>query len=237
MRYDDYDTFGSEVSPRLAAAWIAGSWKLRAGYGEAFRAPAVGELYYPFLGNAELGPERSRTFEIGIDHASAAGRLSATMFRGDYDGLIVFDLASFRFENIGSANARGLELSAEKRLSSSLTGSVSYTLTETDEEGFDRPLLRRPRHSGSAFVSYRTGRIHGGLAILYTGSRADVLAVAPFSRTTNAAHTTLDANLQVDMGQLTPYVRVENLTGVDYEEVLGYASPGRRVIVGLRYAR
>jgi vitamin B12 transporter len=65
LRRDHFDTFGSETSPRLAAAWIKSGHKLRAAFGEAFRAPYIGELYLPFFGNPNLQAERSRSFEIG----------------------------------------------------------------------------------------------------------------------------------------------------------------------------
>jgi vitamin B12 transporter len=231
VRWDDYETFGSEISPRLAVAWITGGHKLRAAYGEAFRAPAVGELYFPFMGNPELEAERSRSFEVGYDHGSG---LSATLFRSDYDDLIIFGLATNRFENVGAANAQGVELALECRLTSALHASLSYTFTETEEEGADRPLVRRPRHAGSVFLGYDAGRVDANVVATYTGARADFLPVAPFSRTTNEADTIFDANVQFHFGRVTPFVKIENLTDVDYEEVLGYPSPSRRAIIGVR---
>ncbi|HVG25116.1 MAG TPA: TonB-dependent receptor [Thermoanaerobaculia bacterium] len=231
-RWDDYETFGSELSPRLALAWIAGSNKLRAAYGEAFRAPAVGELYFPFAGNPALAAERSRSYEIGYDHASG---FSATLFRGDYDDLIVFDSATFIFQNIGAATAQGLELALQHKLTRALRASLSYTYTDTEEQGTGEQLLRRPRHSGSLFLGWRAGIVDTNLVVQHTGARVDVLPVSPFARTTAESHTILDANVQLDLGRFTPYVRIENLADVDYEEVLGYTSPGRRAIVGLRF--
>lgn len=232
LRWDDYETFGSELSPRLAAAWIAGSGKVRVAFGEAFRAPAVGELYFPFAGNPELEAERSRSFEAGYDHAAG---LSATLFQSDYDNLIVFDSATFIFQNVGAATARGLELEVRRAVTSALRSTLSYTYTDTEEKGANRPLLRRPQHSGSLFVGYRTGIVDTNLVVLYTGERADILPVAPFSRATNGSYTTLDANVQADLGRFTPYLRVENLTDVAYEEVLGYPSASRRVSLGVRF--
>jgi outer membrane receptor protein involved in Fe transport len=71
--------------------------------------------------------------------------------------------------------------------------------------------------------------------VLRTGERADILPVLPFTRTSNRAYTTVDANVQVDFGRFTPYVKVENLTDVEYEEVRGYVSPSRRAVVGVRF--
>jgi len=232
LRWDDYETFGSELSPRVALAWIAGSNKVRAAFGEAFRAPAVGELYFPFAGNPELEAERSRSFEVGYDHGSG---LSATLFHSDYDDLIVFDSATFIFQNVGAATARGLELALQRDVTRDVRAALSYTYTDTEEEGADRPLLRRPQHSGSLFVGYRTGIVDTNLVVLYTGERADVLPVAPFSRANNESYTTFDANVQLDLGRFTPYLRVENITDVEYEEVLGYPSAARRVAVGVRF--
>ena len=37
------------------------------------------------------------------------------------------------------------------------------------------------------------------------------------------------------LNRLTLYARVENATDEDYEEVLGFAAPGRTAIAGIRY--
>src|SRR5262249_50391224 len=67
LRRDHYSTFGSETSPRAAVAWSANGHKFRAAYGEAFRAPQIGELYLPFFGNPDLHAEHSRSTELGYD--------------------------------------------------------------------------------------------------------------------------------------------------------------------------
>ena len=235
VRHDDFDEFGAETSPRIAAAWIAGSNKFRAAFGHAFRAPSLGELFFPFAGNTELDAETSKSWEVGYDRALGNGLLAATFFRGDYENLIVFDNATFRFGNVGAATTQGVELSLEHELTSSLRANVTYTYTDTNEEGAGRPLLRRPKHSGSLYLGYRFGNTDANLVVLHTGARADFTAVAPFSRISAEAYTTLDANVQVHFGRVTPYVKVENLTNTDYEEVTGYPSPSRRAIVGVRF--
>ena len=49
------DDIGWVFSPRLNLGWDLGSGLgLRAGYGEAFRQPSVGELYFPNSGNPDL---------------------------------------------------------------------------------------------------------------------------------------------------------------------------------------
>lgn len=233
VRWDDYETFGSELSPRLAIAWIRAGHKIHAAYGEAFRAPAIGELYFPFMGNPELGAERSRSYEVGYHYASG---VSATLFHSDYDDLIVFDLATNRFGNVGAANAQGVELAVDRDLTRNLHTAVAYTFTDTEEEGANRPLARRPRHSASLSFGWHLGNLGTNVVANYTGERADVMPVFPFSRTTNEAYTRIDANVQYEYGRFTPFVKVENLTDSDYQDVLGYPSASRRAIAGVRFS-
>ncbi len=234
VRYDDYDTFGSETSPRVAAAWITGHNKFHAAYGEGFRAPSVGELYSPFGGNTELRAERSSSIEAGVEHSfDRGGAVSLTLFQDRYRDLITN--FGFQLANIGRARARGVEVSAEGPVTGNVNGGITYTYLDTEQLDSGLELPRRPRHSGSAFVSVRRGISQLNLIVLRTGERADILPVLPFTRTSNRAYTTVDANVQVDFGRFTPYVKVENLTDVEYEEVRGYVSPSRRAVVGVRF--
>ncbi|HXG57851.1 MAG TPA: TonB-dependent receptor [Thermoanaerobaculia bacterium] len=238
VRRDDFGDFGKRTSPRLAAAWIAGNGKLRAAYGAAFRAPSIGELYFPFSGNLDLRSERSSSFEIGYDRFFSRGeRLSVTAFSGRHRDLIVFDNASFAFANIGTAKTRGVEIGVEGNVRNAVYFAASYTFLDSEQDGSGDPLLRRPRHSGSVHLGYRTGSLDANLGVVHMGARDDVLPVAPFSRTAVDANTTIDATLRLHLDRFTPFVKVENATDERYEEVLGYPSPGRRAIVGVRYVR
>ncbi|HYM59452.1 MAG TPA: TonB-dependent receptor [Thermoanaerobaculia bacterium] len=235
-RYDRFDTFGSQTSPRLAAAWIRGSHKIRVGFGEAFRAPSVGELYFPFFGNSKLNPEHSRSAELGYDYSfGRSGLFSMTLFRSTFRDLIIFDNTTFRFGNVGRARSEGVELGLSANLTSALYSQFSYTYLGTRQDETGQALLRRPRNSGSIFLGYRLGSLDTNIALQHTGQRLDVLPVAPFSNVTARAYTTIDVNAQWHLAHVTPFVKIENAGNKRYEEVLGYRSPSRRASVGLRF--
>jgi len=237
LRYDRYDTFGSQTSPRVAAALVHGGTKWRAAYGEGFRAPSVGELYYPFSGNVNLKAERSRSLEAGYDAPmGATGLFSLTAFWSRYRNLINFDNATFAFANIGRARSDGLELGMDEQVTSAFYTHLAYTfLHRDDDEATGERLPRRPKHSGALTLGWREGGLDANVSIVRSGARVDILPVAPFSHVTNGAYTTVDANVQLRAGRLTPFVKMENLRNERYEEVLGYPSPGRRAVVGLRF--
>jgi vitamin B12 transporter len=236
-RYDRFYTFGSQTSPRLAAAWITPAGKWRFAYGAGFRAPSVGELYYPFSGNKNLRPERSRSFELGYDAAMGSdGLFSITAFTTRFRDLIVFDNKSYAFANVGRAKSDGLELGIEEQISPAFRAALSYTyLHKDDNELTGERLARRPKHSGSLSLTYRHGDLDTSFILVRSGARADILPVFPYSRVTNGGYTTADVNVQVHFGRVTPFVKVENLRNTRYQEVLGFNSPGRRAIFGVKF--
>jgi outer membrane receptor protein involved in Fe transport len=73
------------------------------------------------------------------------------------------------------------------------------------------------------------------LVLVHSGARADVTDLIPFGRVTNAAYTTADLVMAWRGGAYQPFVKIENLTDENYEEVFGYASARRRVRFGVRY--
>lgn len=237
VRYDRFDTFGSQTSPRIGAAWISGPNKWRIAYGEGFRAPSVGELYFPFSGNRDLRAEHTRSAEAGYDAAIGKnGLFSLTLFSSRFRDLIIFDNRSYAFANIGRARSDGLELGIEEHVTSSVYAALSYTYLHRDEDqSTGQRLPRRPKHSGSAFLGWRSGAVEVNVAAIHQGVRGDILPVSPYSPATNGAYTTIDVNLQYHAGFLTPFVKLENAGNERYEEVLGYVSPARRVSVGVRY--
>lgn len=237
VRHDRYDTFGSQTSPRVAAAFILGSHKIRAAYGRGFRAPSLGELYYPFFGNAALKAEHNRSFELGYDAVFGRnGLLSLTYFNSRARDLITFDPTTFVSENLGRVRSDGLELGLQHSLGAGSYTAISYTyLHRNEDEATGQRLLRRPKNSGSISTGYRSGSFDTSVTLRRSGAREDLLPIAPFTRVANSAFTTIDWNVQMRGQHVTPYVKVENVRNKQYEEVRGYASPGRRVILGLRF--
>ncbi len=236
VRYDHYQTFGNQASPRLGLAWNRGGHKFHVAYGQAFRAPQIGELYLPFFGNPDLHAEHSRSSEIGYDRFFGRdASISITAFRSTFRDLIIYDLVANQFANIGKARSNGVEIAATDRRGRFRT-SLSYTYLRATEEPSGAPLPRRPRHSGSLALGYDAGAGSAELVVARVGSRPDINDLVPFGIVTNAAYTVTDLTLHWNRGVLAPYAKVENLTNVRYQEVFGFPSPSRRALWGIRYS-
>ncbi|MGK2856698.1 MAG: TonB-dependent receptor plug domain-containing protein [Thermoanaerobaculia bacterium] len=236
VRTDDFDTFGRETSPRLAAALVAGRHKLRAAWGEGFRAPSIGELYFPFFGNEALDPERSTSWELGWDVEVGSGAATLTWFDSDFDNLIVFDNANSRFGNTGAATTSGIEAGLRAPIGRGFSGSVSYTWLDTEQTSTGEALLRRPEHSGSASLAWASSRVKAHLVVTHGGERDDVRPVFPFDRIADEAYTVGELGAEWNLGAFRPYVVIENAWDESYEETAGFRAPGRRALIGVRYS-
>lgn len=100
LRYDNHSIFGSAVSPKIGLnIRVNENINLRASWGRGFRAPDLGQLYYRFLnptslyqviGNPNLSPEHSGSWQIGGEYRGLNRRLrfGGNFFRNDVRNLI-----------------------------------------------------------------------------------------------------------------------------------------------------
>jgi vitamin B12 transporter len=234
IRYDQFSTFGSTTNPRLSVLWTVGSaGSLRASYGTGFRAPSIGELYYPFFGNPDLLPERSRSFEIGFLHSAGAVSFDVAVFRNDIRDLIQYDVVRQTNNNIGRARTEGVEASVAAPISQDLRARLSYTYLRAVDEVTGDPLVRRPRHRGSLDLLWATGPWTASATLLYVGRRADFQSTFPFGTTEDPSYLRTDLHAEYRFGNVSPFVTVQNATDRKYEEASGFPARTRRILGGI----
>jgi vitamin B12 transporter len=233
LRRDDNDVYGGQTSLRSGAVLELGrGFRLRASYGEAFRAPSLGELFFPGSGNPELRPETGTTWEAGLERESGGFRAALTGFSTRQRNLIDFDFATFRDVNVGRAQSRGLEAELGYRRG---IWAARWNATWLDTEDLDTglPLLRRPKRSSNLVLTARPGAWTLTVDGRWVGDRADVDPVT-FARAGSPSYARVDlAASWRATPRFSPYARVENAADRRYAEVLGFPSPGRTWIGGV----
>ena len=208
-----------------------------------------------------LKPERSRASKSASRRRSPAARvqLDATTFFNRYDDLIV-SVGSLQRrqplshrQRLERAGARRRAERARGRAATGLSVRASYTFLDTEIRAVDGSaqapspyqvgdaLLRRPRHQGIADVDMdatarvvRLCRRSTRAARRSTPSRRSGRA-AGSTRTPATPSSTSAAAFRIVRG-VDVFARVLNLFDRDYEEVLGYPSPGRTAFAGVRVA-
>lgn len=134
LRYDNPSSFTGEWLYRLGAVWnAAGFLKLKANAGTGYRVPGFYELYYNhgyIVGNPELTPEKSFSFDIGPVVEFWKISASLNYFEQRYTDQIVYVLQSglyYKPYNDSRSKAQGIELSIAFKPVDWCTLSGNYT--------------------------------------------------------------------------------------------------------------
>ena len=234
VRLDDHDRFGSHWTfGANGSVDLADSLRLRASYGEGFKAPTLYQLY-GYGGNAKLQPETSKAFDVGIELGDRNGgqHLALTLFRRDARNLIDYVFPSGYF-NTGRTRAEGFELEGDWALSDNFTARASYSYTKATDRNTGKDLARRPRNALSAGFDWTTP-----LAGLKLG--ADLRLVSDsfddaFNSTRLDGYGLVTVRASMPLGEhFELYGRVENLGNVKYQTVANYGTYGRSGFVGVR---
>jgi|Deesub1362B_J571_1020462.scaffolds.fasta_scaffold00011_236 vitamin B12 transporter len=233
-RYDDHEFGGNRITYRTGLLYRFPFYglRLRASYGTGFRAPTLNELFFPFFGNLELKPEKSRSFDIEVskDFYNGLFTLSANYFEQRYRDLIEYDFNTFTAQNIGKAEVKGFEIESEIRPFEGLAIVASYTNLDAEDKDTGAPLTRRPHHKFVVNTTYVLNRLMLHAQFLYVSERYDAATdrdLSSFSLVNLSGSYELKENLSF-------FARIDNLLDEDYEEAGGYSTPGRCLFGGLR---
>jgi outer membrane cobalamin receptor len=254
------------LNPKVSAAWFlrgssasdasAGWTKIRGGAGTGIKPPTVFEI--AFTDNPSLKPERSRSMDIGIEHAfpGAAFVADATYFANRFEDLIVAvrsgfsDASPYQTDNIANASAKGVEIGARWQSSFGLSVRGAFTWLDTEVLGIDNfeseaptpysvgdPLVRRPKNQGSLDVRYAHQRLQLYFSLNGRGIMADFEPNFASAVLTSPGFVVADFGGSFRIGAgVEAYARVTNLADRSYEDALGYPAPGRMAMAGLRVA-
>jgi vitamin B12 transporter len=235
IRYDDDDRYGSETTGRAAASWnVADSVRLRATWGQGFKAPTIFQSTFicGFCGltepNSNLKAETSEAYDVGIDFALGNIDVSLTAFDQETENLIDFSFTE-GFANIALAKSRGVEVEIAAPLTSWLEVRAAYAYIDA-EDGDGEELPRVPEQSGDAELIFTPqGPFSASIAVRHNGDQSDGFGprVPAWTRTDLAATWRLSRQAEL-------YGRIENLFDEDYQSVGGYGTPGVSGLVGIR---
>ena len=256
-RLDDNEAFGRFLTGRAGVSVRPfDATRLRATIGNAFREPTFTENYSTgfVLGNPELEPERTTSWDAGVEQGLLAERirLSLTAFAQRFVNMIDYEPSAtacgFSYCNVAEAAANGLEAEARARVAGPwwLGAGATFLETEVLTPGYDNTsgglykegerLIRRPARKVTGELSYRGASLGASARLLAVGDRED----RDF-RSFPATPVTLPAYERLDLGaeyRVRPdhavTLRVENATNAYYENVFNFLTARRTIWLGVR---
>jgi vitamin B12 transporter len=261
-RVDDDQAFGGHATWRVGARLsLPKGFALRSAAGTGFKAPTLAENFAqsPFeVGNPDLEPERSRSWEVALEYEPPTGIVQASI--GWYDqrfrNLIQYVSAAPgepTYENLGAALARGIETSVTVRPVRYVSGGATWSWLDsrvTDAGASTSPgfaegeaLIRRPAHTLRFWAeAIPVTGVQAHAEVRYTGARDDVdFGSFPSARVTLPGVGVVDASVTAELVAAAgsrPGVsligRVENLFDAAYDLFAGFPGRPRTVIGGVR---
>jgi outer membrane cobalamin receptor len=266
VRAEDNASFGTRVVPRVGASYALrqgtnfwGATRLLTSYGLGIKEPNFTQSFEAdpcFPGNPALQPERSTTFNAGVEQALANDRVHLTVnyFHNDFYDIVSFaggpptnscPYGTGTFFNTDSARAFGANTAIETKITRwlSIRGQYSYddsrvlkapnasdpTLTQGNR------LFLRPLNSATLIVNAAFRRINWNLSGYYVGREtdSDFLGLGytynPGYVLWNMAATVL---IRRDFSLIG---RVENIFDRHYQYAIGYPALGTNFRAGVKY--
>lgn len=262
VRHDDNSDFDNVTTFRVSLSQRLSPWGtvISGAYGTGQKDPTFFDRFgfsaggfFPFVGNSNLTPEKSKGWEVAIQQPLFDDRvlLGATVFserlEDEINGFVIdFATSTSTAENVdGKSHRDGVELFANAALTDSLSAAASYTYLDANQidrtTGIRSDEVRRARHQGAASLNYtfQNGRGNINAHLSHTGDQDDDIFLPPvFARQrvslNNFTLFGLSGSWQLN-DQLNVFARAENILDDEYQEVFGFQAPGASVYLGVRY--
>ncbi len=249
-RMEHSNIFGYRFAPRGAVSFrLPADTYLRLSLGRGIKQPTLLESFAAastFVGNPNLRPAKTDSFEAGLTRQWWGGRLRTDVawFRNRYTDLIQFvsgpaPLFIGTWQNVSSSRSRGVEVSGSAKITSYITARGSYTRLNTRILGsastsdIGQQLLRRPRNSGTASLEITRARWNAIIGARFTGNSRNAFASFGVNRITAYNVGYLSASLNATR-QVSLFIRINNLFDEQYQEVNGYGAWSRNALGGVR---
>ncbi len=234
LRTDDNQAFGRHNTGSLSLSRNFGNnSRLTASYGTAFKAPTLNELYWPstpfFVGNPDLQPEESKTFEIGLKTNLGKGRINASVFQSKISDLLAYQFPTTA--NIKKAKIEGLELGYSRNIGA-LKLDTNVTLLNPRDTDTGKVLAKRAKQSLKINLDRNFGRYSVGASLLGKSKRA-----ASFGSGL-PGYATLDLRSSYKVSKnLELQLDVNNVLDTEYKTTSGYDTAGRNLMLSVSYSK
>jgi outer membrane cobalamin receptor len=235
---------GSVFSPSVAAAFtVTSTVRLRGSAGHGFRVPTYVDLYYSdptTIGNPNLKPESSWSYEGGADWTPTNGRLTLSAIGFRLNETNAIDYAKplplttgekWQAVNVPALNISGTEAVAGIRLSSTQQLQLSYTAAHSGNLPANYLSEYAFNYAAQNAIFAWTAQLPGTWGRQITAHTQ----VNIVQKTTHPAYPLWDVNIARNTGALRPYLRLLNLSNTAYTEIPNVPLPGRSIMGGMEF--
>lgn len=246
-RHDSDSEFGGKNTG--SAAWgfaLTPQWRATASAATAFRAPTLYQRF-SIYGVSTLQPESSRNIEAGLRYVQGSSSFGVVAYRNRVNNLITFTNGSGPctngrapvalanracYSNTARAEYTGMTFTGGYKLGDTFL-SASLDLQNPRDLNTGKSLARRARRHAVLAADTRVGTWSLGAEAQLSGRRYDDAA----NTKTLGGYTLVNLSASTALARdWTVIARVDNVTDKSYELAQTYATAGRTLYLGLKWA-
>ncbi|WP_404339766.1 TonB-dependent hemoglobin/transferrin/lactoferrin family receptor [Pseudoalteromonas mariniglutinosa] len=260
----------SALSPKLGAIYqVNNNLSFYGQYGRGFKIPPHDQAYqshgvepfYQILANADLNPEKSDSFELGMRYSNDDVNFSLSVFHASYKDFIEtatvgseptfipgVNKTFYQYQNISETGIRGIEMNFAAHLTDSLLLETSIAYADGENKETDQPLTSISPLNGALLLSQEFNDFVFTGAWRVAKSQSDVPVDMNGQKTTQGqGYGVLDLYASVELQQWRVNIGLSNVFDkhyVLYELIAGqsqdadfsqYSQPGRNFAAHISY--
>ncbi|MGA6365758.1 MULTISPECIES: TonB-dependent vitamin B12 receptor BtuB [Proteus] len=232
VRSDHHSEYNWHTTWQSNLAWeFVEGYRVIGGYGTAFKAPTLMQLYSEWGSNPNLQPEKSKQWEGGFEGVTGPLEWRLTAYRNNITNLIEADSKQgWKNYNIGEALIKGVEFTGEMD-TWIFHHTFNYQYIDARNKETHQRLDRRARQQVKYQLDWQVEKLDMGVTYQYIGQRTDkeydpsTYSSKPISLG-GVSIWDLTASYPIT-SHLSIRGRIANLFDKDYETAYGYRTPGR----------
>ncbi len=262
-RVTDHSEFGSHFSPRAYLVYNANSdLTFKGGVGTGFKAPAMWRSSADFatiscggrcvlVGNPDLEPEKSVSYELSASYQTDFGFVRATVFNNEIEDMIARDTSTFvgvtpdnqpmiQHININEVTTKGIEFDVLWQVLDTLDLSFNYSYIDSENKSDNLPLIKTPKHQANTKLNWQViESLSTYVNLNYIGEQ--YIEMAPtWQKTPADGYVMVDLGSRFTLSQTIAFrVGITNLFDkrIDQDAFdYGYAEVGRSVFAGVDFS-
>jgi outer membrane cobalamin receptor len=240
LRRDDSSTESAETTAKVGMLYQLsnGRTSFRANWGQGFSLPGFFSLASPLVGNPDLRPETSESYDIGVTHRfnDSGTEITVALFHNEFSDLIDFEASVFQMINRDRLDVDGIEIQFDYIASENLSVHAQATYLDLKLRNDPTPLRQRPDWRAGLMLSWLPSENWTvDASWLYSGETYDTSI--PTGDQFLHSYNRLDLTTTYRFADsLDVVASLENLLDEDYYEAIGFPAVGTRARLGLRYA-
>lgn len=249
-RYNHHNKYGDNFTYSINPSFTVNqSVKLFVNYATAFKAPTLTSLYGVYGSNPALKPEESATVEAGTQASIFHGKadLRAVYFQRETKDIIIYG-PDFTMVNLDTQKDHGVEIEPALYINPKLRIKVSYayvngevTTRANNKDTTYSNLIRRPKHSVGAGVSYQfTKQFSASTQINHYSKRNDLFynnATYVQEPVILGAYTlwNIYAEYKIFKNRLKFFADAKNICNSRFTEIYGYTTQRFNLLAGFNF--